>query len=883
LASRLIIVSIFIGCCYYSYGQHRLSGKIISEQKPTQNIPLATIEAFCNEAFVTYTTADIEGNYLLEFEKPGEYLLRIRSIGYAKLETSVNLTPNQHEITRNFRMDEDIQIMESIQIEADAAGMQMSSDTIKYNVESYANGTEQSLGDVLSKLPGVTIDKGTVRVNGEKIDHLLINGKNIFDNQQSLATRNLTADMVEEVQLLNNYATSSQLTDFSSNKKKAVNINLKESYKNKIVGNLSTAAGPYNRYHTRASAFHFGTNAQLAVIASANNTGEKEFSLIDYLKFTGELFSTTSQSIEINDGLSFLAIPDQPVRSRDSRFLATNYLWDATPKLQIHAHGITNKIDQTLLTSSISKFLNIGNTSFRSAQTESADIGFSAASVKLEYRPSEKSTVRYKVGYFPSSTGEEEQINFFSNNSQKFTESRLQRYQSINQSFTIRHLISDRHLLDFSYGRISSKKDNGLAVTSNQAFLGLFSDIPPNDEYSFDQSIFTSQAIDNMELSWKFKQSNQLFQIYAGHETSNNNYYIKLDGSWQSPSTQQGEVNIASNHTRTGIKLIKNRNLLQYNIDLSFNRFHSLLHTGENFSRVAFLSRIRTELVFNPLNKLTLIYNLNNKLPPVESYYAGVKVDDFQRIIQGSVGLSDFNVFHQAHLRYFLFDQLSNTLLFIGTNFSQSQDIFNTNTESQDTYVRRFRVWSGEQSNLGFNITINKKLTNLPWLIEKRTFFNYGISDRFIESNKTTLLNRLLKSQLVIYSNRKAGFNSSLKLQVSHTKNQVELSDVQNFVTEYSPKLGLQYIFKKGIVADFSFVYRYFQSQNFTSRSIFDLGGELSYLSSNNRWRLALVGNNLLYLKGLEILESQQSNSFLTERSSTDLPGYVLLKIDFNY
>ena len=67
----------------------------------------------------------------------------------------------------------------------------MSGDTLIYKSEAFTNGSERKLEDVLAKLPGMEVDEnGEVKVQGKKVNKVLVDGKQFFDGDTKMATIN---------------------------------------------------------------------------------------------------------------------------------------------------------------------------------------------------------------------------------------------------------------------------------------------------------------------------------------------------------------------------------------------------------------------------------------------------------------------------------------------------------------------------------------------------------------------------------------------------------------------------------------------------------------------------------------------------------------------
>ena len=101
-------------------------------------------------------------------------------------------------------------------------------DTIVYNADSFTNGDERKLGDVMKKLPGVEVnEEGEIEVEGKTVSKVMVEGKDFFDGDSKLATKNIPADAVDKVEVLRNYNEVDQMRGLGNDQDNiAINIKL---------------------------------------------------------------------------------------------------------------------------------------------------------------------------------------------------------------------------------------------------------------------------------------------------------------------------------------------------------------------------------------------------------------------------------------------------------------------------------------------------------------------------------------------------------------------------------------------------------------------------------------------------------------------------------
>ena len=82
--------------------------------------------------------------------------------------------------------------------------------------------------ELIKKLPGVTVDEdGKMEAQGKKIEKVRVNGKDYFGGDAQLALQNLPADIVANIQVIDDYGEMANLSGVKSgDPKKILNIKI---------------------------------------------------------------------------------------------------------------------------------------------------------------------------------------------------------------------------------------------------------------------------------------------------------------------------------------------------------------------------------------------------------------------------------------------------------------------------------------------------------------------------------------------------------------------------------------------------------------------------------------------------------------------------------
>lgn len=161
-------------------------------------------------------------------------------------------------------------------VKASKVRMVVKSDTIIYNADAFQLAEGSMLDGLIKLLPGFELSNGQIRVNGEYVSSLLINGDDFFKGDPRVALENLPAYMVNKVKVYRKEHEYSYITKEKSKDELplVVDVNLKREYAIGWVANASAGYGLENRYIARLFALRFTDNSRLAIYSNANNTND---------------------------------------------------------------------------------------------------------------------------------------------------------------------------------------------------------------------------------------------------------------------------------------------------------------------------------------------------------------------------------------------------------------------------------------------------------------------------------------------------------------------------------------------------------------------------------------------------------------------------------
>jgi len=250
------------------------------------------------------------GEFFFKDIAKGDYTLKISAMGYNPILKTITFSGKNIDLGV-LKIKEDAIALKDVSVAGKYATATVKIDTVEFNADAYKTQPNAAVEDLLKKLPGVTIDKdGSILVQGQKVTRLTVDGKDFFGTDPKTATKNLPADVIAKVQLIDAKTLEAKATGIDDGQReKVLNLTIKEDKKNGWFGNANLSGGTTDRYSGYLSANHFTKKMQFAILGMSNNVSNASFQYEDLNSFTsgniGNLFAPPGGggfSINVNNG-----------------------------------------------------------------------------------------------------------------------------------------------------------------------------------------------------------------------------------------------------------------------------------------------------------------------------------------------------------------------------------------------------------------------------------------------------------------------------------------------------------------------------------------------------------------------------------------------------
>ena len=248
--------------------------------------------------------ANNNGRFTVSNVANGRYILEFSSVG-ARTQYR-NVTVNNGDVSiRPVKLSEDADILNEVVVTGIRTPIKVMQDTIEYSADTYKVQPNAVVEDLLKRLPGVEVGTdGKITSNGKSISKILIDGKEFFSDDPTVASKNLPVNMVEKVQVVDRKSDLARLTGVDDGEEETViNLTVKKGMKNGWFGNAEAGYGTDERYKGSFVVNRFWNENQFTLLGGLNNINEPGFtdgSSGRFRRFGGDNGLTRSQALGLN-------------------------------------------------------------------------------------------------------------------------------------------------------------------------------------------------------------------------------------------------------------------------------------------------------------------------------------------------------------------------------------------------------------------------------------------------------------------------------------------------------------------------------------------------------------------------------------------------------
>lgn len=710
-----------------------ITGKIIDTAG--EGLPEATVRLLAakDSAYVKGGASDIAGSFRLQGIKTGKYILECSYMGYTTKYVDVQVKTTTVKVP-DVSLEETSYMLQDAVVTAVKTPIKVMGDTVEFNADSFKTRPNAVVEDLLKRLPGVEVDTdGKITHNGKEITKIMVDGKEFFANDPTVASQNLPVNMVDKLQVLQRKSDFSRLTGVDDGEEETViNLTVKKGMKNGWFGDITLGAGTQGTFNNRMMINRFKDGNQFTVLGNVNNA--------DGHSSPG--FSREGINTEQSIGTNFNVGNEEKFRVGGDVFYRHTKSNNITTRERIY-----NFADSFPSTNSHSR-----NLSYR----DNVDANF-----RMEWKPDSFNTFDFRPE-FSFSHSESNSDSYSANLAGNAARDSVSRSQNINSSRGNSYNISGRLIYNHNFKhhrgrsfsisanyRFSDSRTRQNSYSWNRFYLMDSLDIYDQylDNHSWNNAInaratWTEPIGDSSKgnfidfaYSVNYRWNNSDRNVYdhpvdltdPAHPVIDMNQLIFND-----TLSNQFRNNFMTQNIRMSYKKVSKNFRFELGVSAipSMTKSSDLIRTERSqperwvwnyapFSRMRWKIKDQTSLNFD--------YNGRSESPSIDQLQPVPDYTDPLRVIVGNPNL-DPSFDHNFRLRFSTFDAESQRAIALSVNASLTQNAikskttFNPETSGQiTTYANVNGVW-----NAGFFNTISMPFRRKTWSYNHFSMFRFS-------------------------------------------------------------------------------------------------------------------------------------------------------------
>lgn len=842
----------------------------------------------------SYGFTDAKGFYKLTLKKNTVYNIKISYVGYKT--ANLVITTKETDLVKNVTLGND-NMLDEINI-VSKMPVTIKGDTIVYNADSFKNGSERKLEDVLKKIPGVEInDNGQIEVEGKTVEKVMVDGKDFFDGDSKLATKNIPSNAVDKIQVLRNYGDVNQLRGVQNNQDRvALNIKLKEGKKNFWFGDITAGLGDApseTLYLFQPKLFYYSPKYTINVIGDLNNLGEVVLNRGDIRNFSGGFRSQSpSNGTNINlgsAGIGFLNASARNANRIETKLSALNFSYSPNKKLDLsgflifssNSNGQQNNVTRDYVDPAVPDDFTQSITD----QTSNTGL-FKFSSI---YKKNANNQMNYDfIGRFSNERRTEDVNSLVLSD---IAESERATPFRINQNLSYFYTANENNIFALEVQHLLQDED--------PFYVASLENDPLNNNPGDDPNLEgLEDGFDDIAEELGFDRTNMFYRLNQNRRVKSNQLDAKLD--YYYILNQKSNLNFVGgtiisrqnfdsrffqvlddnsilipNPTIPGITDPQTTNDTEYNFTDIYAGLRYRLKTGiftitPGFTAHSYVSKntqYGTEFFEDKFTKILPEFNVIAQFKQSEnlrfSYRQRVNFTDVNQIARGIVA-NNYSSFstgnpelinatsHNLNLNYFSFNLFNYTNIFASLNYSKTID----QVSSVANFVPGSVVSIRTNLNLPFDIETFSAIGSISKTFNKiqarfRSNYNYVKSFQIFGGNTSEILRNTYSFRPSIRTNFRKAPNVSLRYSVSFTdQNSRDLAtrgETEFSTVQHAPSLSFDAYIWNSLTVRTDFTFNEVRQGGAPTNSFKIWNATLAYRKDRDaKWEYELAANNIL-------------------------------------
>lgn len=816
---KIFLSFLFTFITINSWSQHTLTGTVIANNEPLIGAEVSIYKM--NSDIFLGSTSEIDGSFEIKNIEPGAYRLVINYLGFKKHRERLTIDSDMN--LNNINLSEDIIEIDGVEITGSMIQAIQKGDTTVFNAAAFKTLPDADAKELIAKIPGIEIENGTVKANGENVQKVTVDGQEFFGNDPNVALNALPAEIIEKIEIIDEKSEKAQFTGFDDgNTTKTINIVTKADRRNGEFGKIYGGYGENDRYQSGGNINIFKGNQRTSIIGLSNNINQQNFSEDDLLGVTGSSGNNRRRGRRRGGSGNFLVGQQAGIAITNSVGINFSDKWG--DKTDFSASYFFNKADNTLLQNIEQLYFSEddqGDLYNEDNQTLSSNMNH-RAQANLNIKFDDRNSVRIRP-----------RISWQNNNSEELSATQFLRtlgatdiannnYLSDQSGFNLNNSIRYRHsfpkrgrTISLSFGHSHSPKDGGSTLSTS---------LTRDSMIATNTNQFTENQSNNFGIETEISYTEpltkkvRLMVDYEFEKDNGTNEILTLDND-EIPQNSLSNDQVTDELTHkvsSALQWRKDKTMIMARARIEHTTIESEQVLPNNFqssnSYTRFLPFVMARMEINESQNVRLFYRPRTDNPSATQLSETIDNSNPLQLSKGNVNIKQ-GYQHSLFARYSATNKTKGTVfyMFAGGDFSNSYIGNRTYLSGRDASIynelnidKRAQLTIPENLsgylNLRSYITIGLPVTAIKSKLNFNINANHSNSPSIIDDSQNDIKNTTLGFGLSLTSNisNRIDFTISSKTNLGDVSNTLQPDQNTDYLNQ-TTGLKLDVIFPWGI------------------------------------------------------------------------------------
>lgn len=280
------LAALFFAFSFHAYSQNPTLSGSLKDAESKQPLAGATVKIVSGKDSSTVLT-DKSGVFEFKNLNPGIYQLTTSFLGYETVRKEI-VWENVSVKLGDMLVNKEAKILSGVTVVSTPPVVKQKADTVEISASQLKVNQDASSEDLIKKAPGITVENGQVKVGGEQVRKVTVDGRDFFGDDAAATLRNLPAEIVDKIQVFDRLSDQAQFTGVDDgNAAKSINIVTKANMRNGQFGRVFAGYGTDKHYLAGGNMSYFKNNTRFSVVGLTNDVNQQNFAELDLLGATG--------------------------------------------------------------------------------------------------------------------------------------------------------------------------------------------------------------------------------------------------------------------------------------------------------------------------------------------------------------------------------------------------------------------------------------------------------------------------------------------------------------------------------------------------------------------------------------------------------------------